>query len=355
MLIKKLKQWNRQKNSYLRQVKFYLAQLLFDRRQASPFVADAVKKILILRDDNKIGDMIVATGLIAQLQASGRQVSVVCGKDNRIIVEHSDLVEKIFPYKNKVWDIIRLGWQLRRERYDMLLDFGDYISPIYYILISLISARHTLGFNKSKFVNYDLNIDYPYVDKHITDRYRKVLQLFSLEQKEYPYIIDIPENIYQDVDRFLNGLNGGRLVVINPFTASAERDLSLTQLEGIIANIQSLDSEIRIVVIGPQARLNNLQLSHVAINPYASFLHAAACIKQADLVISPDTSCVHVACAFARPLIALYGSNLILGGLVNNKVWAPNYLGAVQIITSEPSIASISVEEINQQIEHYLC
>jgi ADP-heptose:LPS heptosyltransferase len=354
MIIKKIKHYNRQKNQYFRELKLRLACLLLDRKNTQNFDASSIKKVLILRDDNKIGDMVVSTGLFRQLHDNGVHVSVVCGKSNFCIIENNPIVDQVFFFEKGVMNTIKLALRLRREKFDLIFDFGDYISPIYFIFVSLIHSRHVIGFNKSKFNVYDVNYDYPHLEKHITGRYKEVLSLFSLNTENYQYSLAIPQSIEDEVNAFLESLAVKKLVVINPFTANKSRDLSIEQIDGIVKGIKKIDESITIIIIGTQASLKEIAISGVEKSPFATFMHAAALVKDADLVISPDTSWVHVACAYQRPLIALYGNSEILGGFVNNKVWAPNYSQATQIISQDSAVSSIPVERITQEIERNL-
>ncbi|HDZ3112781.1 TPA: lipopolysaccharide heptosyltransferase family protein, partial [Klebsiella pneumoniae] len=63
------------------------------------------------------------------------------------------------------------------------------------------------------------------------------------------------------------------------------------------------------------------------INPFNTLHYAMALIAQAELIISPDTSVVHMAAAWNKPLIAVYKDVLL-----NNRLWAPGYDNARQII-----------------------
>lgn len=352
-MYKKIKHWNRQKNHYLRVIKLNLVCLFLDKTSKEPFSSREIKKVLILRDDNKIGDMIVSTGLFKIMHESGRYVGVVSGKDNGHIIEKSMYVDQRYLFTKKTKEIINLAFKIRREKYDLILDFGDYISPIYYAFICLINARNVLGFNKRKFKRYNVNIEYPFTDIHITDRYKKALTLMELPADNYQYSLEIPKDIREEVNNFLLFIPYKRLVVINPFTASPDRDMSELQLNSIVEKIGSLDSNAVILIIGPPDRLDTVNIKGVHKSPFKSFLHAVVCVENADLVISPDTSWVHVACAFDRNLIALYGESIILGGLINNKVWAPNYAKAVQLIGQGKKISSIPVEDIYQAINAY--
>lgn len=73
-----------------------------------------------------------------------------------------------------------------------------------------------------------------------------------------------------------------------------------------------------------------------------------ALIAQADLIISPDTSIVHMAAAWQKPLIAIYKDVRL-----NNQLWAPGYENARQIIIKcgkvhqKQDIASLIMAEID--------
>ncbi len=353
---KKIKYWNRQKNHLLRQLKLTLVRMLFDTTcRPSALDLSGVKKVLILRDDNKIGDMIVSTGLISRLHEAGICVDIVAGKDNAFIAEAMPQVNGIFLYPTKVSKILQTGWKLRQRKYDMLLDFGDYLSPVYYSFISLINARHTLGFNKSKYHRYDLNIDALAIDEHVTTRYKRVLALLGLPSEHYHYLLEIPEAEQQEMLSFIRTLAPQKFVVLNPFAAGKDRTLSQQQVVTLIEMISEIDPQLQIVVIGPAAPLAAMPLPAVARkNPSGSFWSAVILVQHAKLIISPDTSWVHVACAYQTPLIALYKSKIIDGGLVNNKVWAPNFQPSTQIITDKESVAEIAPQELSAALQKYL-
>ena len=353
---KKIKYWNRQKNHLLRQLKLKLVRLLFDSTyHRTALDLSTIKKVLILRDDNKIGDMIVSTGLFSQLHAAGICVDVVAGKDNAFIAEAMPQVNSVLLYPRKTGKILQTAWKLRRHNYDMVLDFGDYLSPVYYSFISLINGRHTLGFNKSVFYRYDLNIDAPALDEHVTSRYKRVLALFGLPSEHYHYQLAVPEAAQQKALTFIHTLASQQFVLINPFAAGKDRTLSEQQVVTLINMIAEADPQLQVVVIGPSAPLAALQLPESARkNPGHSFWSAVVLVQHAKLIISPDTSWVHVACAYQTPLIALYKSKIIDGGLINNKVWAPNFQPSTQIITDKQSVAEIDPLDLTAALQKYL-
>ena len=71
---------------------------------------------------------------------------------------------------------------------------------------------------------------------------------------------------------------------------------------------------MEIMKLIPQEAKSYTFLSH----PTESILDVAALIEAVDLVISPDTSIVHIACAFSKPLVSIYTANI-----TNINKWHP--------------------------------
>lgn len=349
-MLKKIKAWNRRKNYLLKEVKLKIACFFLDHKNKSTYSLSKIKKVLILRDDNKIGDMIVSTSLFRAFHEAGILVQVVSGEDNYSVIEYDTRIDKVYFYQPGLKNVIKLANNLKKENYDLVIDLGDFISMNYFIFVRLIGAKHVLGFNKNDYKIYDLSIDYPFLDAHVTNRYRLAFERLGLPNVDLSYQIEITEDIKNEVRKYLASLGTGPVIVINPFTAHASRDLSELQLVSIIDGIMKQYQEVRIILIGTPERMENISIPGVHKNPFTSFLSAAALIEYSNLVVTPDTSIVHVACAFNKPLVALYGNNIIIGGFINNKVWAPNYDNATQIISLEDKISVITSEEILSEI-----
>ncbi|MDE9571802.1 glycosyltransferase family 9 protein, partial [Xenorhabdus bovienii] len=73
------------------------------------------------------------------------------------------------------------------------------------------------------------------------------------------------------------------------------------------------------------------------------------------LVISPDTSIVHVAAAYEKNIIALYGNDKH-GNFVNNHVWGPRNKNAIQLVQKKENsrISEIPLDVILDKISFFL-
>ncbi|MDE1478518.1 glycosyltransferase family 9 protein [Xenorhabdus bovienii] len=352
---KKLREINRNKNYFFKKLRFNLAKIFIDKWSKKQFHLGDINKILFLRDDNKIGDMIVSTPVLRELSLNGFKLHVLSGPSNYCVIENNPYIDKVYFYPGKNIDILNLGLKLKQEKYDLVIDMGDQIPVIYLLFIRLINAKNTIGFNKDDINIYNKSIKYLNYHSHITERYKSLMNNIGIDNYNMQYDIHIPQVIKDKVCDFYTGLSGNITVVINPFTADEKRDLSKEQLIGIMSHLNCLDQSINIILVGQLEKLNALSyLSGCVVNPFGDFLSAVEIIKHADLVISPDTSIVHVAAAYEKNTVALYGNDKH-GCFINNDVWGPGNKNAVQLVQNKNNskISEIPLDIIVEKIDDF--
>ncbi|PHM72725.1 glycosyltransferase family 9 protein [Xenorhabdus kozodoii] len=354
--LKKLREINRRKNYFLKKVKFNFAKIFIDTWKRSEYNVDCIKKVLFLRDDNKIGDMIVSTSVFRALSENGFELHVLSGRSNYCVIENNPYIDKVYFYPDATKEIIKLGLTLKKENYDLVIDMGDQLSVIYLLFIRLVNARNILGFNKDKVNIYNKNIKYFQYESHITERYKTLMNNMGIPAFNIQYDIHVPKSIQDKVYDFYVKLPGKSTIVINPFSAEEKRDLSKEQLVGITSHIIESYPSANIILVGKSNKLNDLSyLNGCIINPFDDFLSAVEIIKYSDLVISPDTSIVHVAAAYEKNTIALYGNDKH-GNFVNNNVWSPGNKNAIQLTQKKinSKISEIPLQAILDKIDFFL-
>ncbi|WP_426578357.1 glycosyltransferase family 9 protein [Xenorhabdus stockiae] len=353
---KKLREINRRKNHFFKKIKFNLAKKFIDKWEKKEFSLSGINKILFLRDDNKIGDMIVSTPVLKSLSQSGYELHVLSGHSNYCVIENNPHIDKVYFYPDKYMDIIKLGLEMREEKYDLIIDMGEQISVIYLLFLRLINSNNVIGFNKENINLYNNNITYSGYDLHITERYKSLMDNMRIKDFNMRYDIYIPDSLKVKVSEFYSQLPGKTTVVINPFSADKKRDLSKEQLIGIISHLENSYSPINIILIGNPERINKISyLNNCVLNPFVDFISAVEIIRNSDLVISPDTSIVHVAAAYEKDIIALYGNDKH-GEFINNHVWGPGNKNAIQLVQEKANskISEIPTERILENIDVFL-
>lgn len=353
-LLYKLRQWNRQRNYFLKQIRLDIATWLLDHRPTGDSCATPISTILFLRDDNKFGDMVISTISFRELKKAGFQVNVVAGIHNGQVISHNQNIEQIFVHKPGWFNTLQLALQLRKKQFDLIIDVGDEVTPQHLLFIRLINAQHILGFNKKRYRLYDINIEYPKSNNHISHRHETVLQKLGIHPICLDYQLSIPHDIEDRTLNFLAKFKDQFIIVLNPFTAIPQKDLSITQITQLVQLIRQHINNVAIIIIGNAERIHQLTTQEICLFPFSEFIAAVSMIKHADLVISPDTSAVHVAAAFKKPSITLYRQDK--PGDISSYEWGPNNENAVQLFSPQPfgDISSIDIQIIfNAIIDKY--
>ncbi|WP_330984711.1 MULTISPECIES: glycosyltransferase family 9 protein [Enterobacterales] len=337
-----LRKWNRSKNYFMKSLRMRFAKMIWDHRSKKTFALQDIQTILLLRDDDKIGDMVVSTSVMRELSKQGYTVDILATPKNIEIVKNN-------PYINKVLstEASDITAQLSAEKYDLVIDMGDKISPRSLRFLRSISAKNVIGFNKENYNIYNKSIQYNDYNSHITNRYDLLMQVMGLSDYSTQYELFYPSELDQDVLNFLKNTGHDKFILVNAFAADSRREMSFSQLEELILSLKNAYPATCIILLDHLNRIDLTLPDDVYISPFNTLLSAIALIAHIDMIISPDTSIVHIAATYQKPLVALYGNDLH-GQYVNSDVWGPGYANAIQLRTVNKyhPVSSIPVNEI---------
>jgi ADP-heptose:LPS heptosyltransferase len=149
-----LKQLTRKKNAFFRGIKFNLINYRYRNKPArKAFDPAAVRRVLLLRLDDKVGDMVVTTGCARILAERGYQVSVLTGPICCEILAGSEFIQQVYLYRPRM----SLN-TLRAVGFDAVIDFDDVTSYERFKLLADLRAASVIGFNKDQYKLYDHSI-----------------------------------------------------------------------------------------------------------------------------------------------------------------------------------------------------
>jgi len=343
----KLRALNRQRNYLMKALRLHIARLILDHRSKRQFAISERKSVLFLRDDDKIGDMVVSTSLFREFKRAGYVVDVLAGKNNAKIIEFNPYVNKYYVVGKDNKHKLEQAKALAKNNYDVVIDMGDKISPFHLLLLKTLNASNVVGFNKKGFNIYNKSLDYIGYSSHVTERYQLLMESFDFIAFSTDYDIHVPDAVRSEINEFMSGISAPYKIVINPYAADPRRDMSLSQLNALIERVKQEWQQVEVIVVGDPARIKQLTHLDAIINPYPTLTGACEIVRLADMVISPDTAIVHIAAAWKKPLVSLYGNDLH-GEFVNSKVWGPGYATARQLYTRDKHhpVSSIEVDDI---------
>ena len=344
-----LKQFTRKKNAFFRSIKFALINRRYRHKAVrAPFNPQSVKHLLLLRPDDKIGDMVVTTGCAQALAAKGYRVSVLTGPVCKQILAGADYLEKVHLYKPRM----SLA-ALQAERFDAVIDFDDVNTYERFKLLSELNVGCVIGYNKEQYKLFDHSIAFLDATKHISARYQQLLNLFGIAVDHYSYHVAGDAQEREKVAQLLaNEPPQTCFVAINPFTGSGDKDFSREQVASIVEHLKALPYLTRAVIIGQSAKVSQLNIDNALFLRDSTINSAVEIVRRVDLVITPDTSIVHIARALDKPLIAVYNQRKLKDtGLPGYKIWAPGYEKATQLICSTDNISAMPMAELLRTID----
>jgi len=141
------------------------------------------KTILLLRQD-RIGDLLVTTPFLRNLQDAFPETQISILLSERNVVAQSCIkpyCSEIFVLRKNPLQFLRLVRQLRRKRFELVIDLLDNPSVTSSILVRLLKARLSLGFEKENRNIYTHTVPLP--DKsqgHIVERIANFLMRSKL-------------------------------------------------------------------------------------------------------------------------------------------------------------------------------
>lgn len=345
-VIKWLKEQNHRRLFYMRKMRKSLYSKVFiwlnhPKKSHTPDFSKPLN-IGIMMLNKGIGDTIVASGLISELKNRSHNVSIICNeKLHRSIKDiYADLCGFIVIRKKQSL----LSLLMNRIHVDLIIDLYDDDVKDYAYERSLNKFKnpYVVGFNSHMCAGCYNQLFERNICEHFSKRSEFVLkELFNISVPEYSYHMNVSPAADSSVNEFLKTLPAGKLVVVNSQASCPYRSLSEQMINNIISYFSGAycrdDAEKRlcsVVLLNFKKEDITVPAENVHIPALKSFEEVVSLIKKADFLISPDTSIVHVGCAFHKKAVYMYNNRIDHDQEVNT-VWGPVGSDSIVVTTSE--------------------
>jgi ADP-heptose:LPS heptosyltransferase len=331
-----------------------------DRRQreVAPLDGNALHKVLFLRPD-KIGDMVISFPVFDGLRREYPHIeqSVLGSPRNRAVIAEDFRFAKVFMYRKNLWKDIREIRAMRREKFDCVVDMicDDSVTTLF---LSRLCApgKPRIGVGKDRFRKYyDFNYDRRTGHAgHIIQNTLTLLTAFGIDPAQVnPYSPPcVSEQDREIAERFVSSVRqsfpAARLIGYNLSAGSPTRLWSREKSGDLVKRIlvEVPDTTV-LLIVTPADRERALAIQadvggQTAVVPdHLSLLQASAIVSRLHLLISPDTSLIHIARSFQVPVVGLYSRFM-----KNFLHWRPygQELGAV-LSGNDDSIHDITVDQ----------
>ncbi|MDR3112531.1 MAG: glycosyltransferase family 9 protein [Elusimicrobiota bacterium] len=333
-------------NEFSRSIRSKIGKFLFDKKQRAAKIFDfsKVETILFIRNDGKIGDMVVATFAFREIKKAypQKKLFVLCTKNNKKIIEQNPYVDEIYETSGQILKDLSVYKKIRSKKPDLTIELYEFDIGFFSLFaLRFIASKFLIGLYKKHYNLFDLSIEADFFSKHVTQRYESVLRLLGIENSVVSYDIFIGDGEEKEVEKFIESTSaktaGTDKILINPFSSSKHKCFDFNKLMNLIRLIEK--SKLGIAYILCDMRKNfltrnikNIERVDSGIFVFCSrnILTAAALVKKCDIIVTPDTSIIHIASAFKKKTIGLY-LNFSNRQEKSDIIWGPNNPNALII------------------------
>jgi heptosyltransferase III len=269
-------------------------------------------KILVVQI-GKIGDMTLTTPLFRAINQAlpQAQIHVLTSHRGSPVIRDSPRIKKNFIYRKDPLGLLFFLIKMRFTRYDFLIDPKDHFSTESAIIAKLCRADIKIGFNRpgKKAFSYPLPAQVKNFDMHACTRNLLPLKFLGISDASDIRPELFPDPILQATIQDRYDLKNARTILLNLSAGDAGRrwevekwsevaQYCLGKSFQVLLSFQPSDATLarRVQELQPKTQLFDSQ----------SIGEMIALIPQVRLVVTPDTSIVHIASAFNVPQVALF-------------------------------------------------
>ncbi len=267
-----------------------------------------MKKILLIRTSS-IGDIVLTTPVVRAIkQQTDFGLHVLTKKQYAGIYEANPHVDKVHSFKKSISECLS---DLKSEKFDVVVDLQKNIrSHLLKKQLNITSFSFPkVNIQKWLLVNFKIN-KLPNV--HIVDRYFKATDPLGVTNDGLGLEYYIPENdnvIPWEIDAKLKSGYIG-------FVIGGQHGTKILPPEKVAQIILKIDKPV-VLLGGHDDRKRGEEIVKLApdcliINSCGDFNinQSASLIKQADVIITNDTGLMHIAAAYNKPIISIWGNTV---------------------------------------------
>ena len=308
-----------------KKIKAYLLKKIASQKSIDFDIKDA-KNVLFLRYD-RIGDMVITTPVFREIKLvyPHIKITVIASTANQDVLTNNPYVDNIITnHKNNLLSDLPSLLKLRKQKFDVCIEFDHSVIPHAIIRLKVIKPKKVISVKKDGRYDVDgseLSLYDFYTERqdnaHFRDIWLATLKPFGVKPKSNDYDLFITDTQQKQAQDFIKQYSSKFLVGINLEGAVKGKKIKFPELWKICQGLYKANNNIQIIILTTPGNIRNINekvtessLDYVATSYKTNtILAAAALINQLDLIITPDTSIVHIASAFNKPVVTIHENN----------------------------------------------
>jgi heptosyltransferase-3 len=301
-----------------------LGRRLAQSRRPKPALLDGIQSILVLRIDERLGNVLLTTPLIERLRAEipWADVDFLVASSKRAVVR--DLVGVIAFEKRdffkRPWRFVQLLWSLRKRNYDVVIDASHWhsFSSTSALLLAVTGAPMRIAHDRGEARHFTTDLVAPPAgsESELSSKLRLLLPMeidgkTAGKEARMDTSLGRSGGAQKKIAAWLShsGLGQKPLIGLMPGSRKLGHRADISVFEGLAREGLALDADV-VVLWGPDEAVlarDLVQLcggAHLA--PPTSVEELAALIRVCTLIVANDTGTMHLAVAVETPTLGLF-------------------------------------------------
>lgn len=333
----------------LRLLRLQIGKLFFDKKTAPYQAGKSIKSILFLRQDGKIGDYVVSSFVFREIKKFNPEIriGVICTKKNAYLFQQNQYIDQLYYVKKRsIIDYIKCGLNIAKEKYDLVIDPTIVIRNRDLLLLRLINASNYIGYKKQEYQIVNINLE---GEHHFSELYKLALEKVNIPVQDMTYDVPFDEQSAVEISQFLteNALQG--YIAVNFYGAARIKKVNDENIKKYLSYLTQVTNGKQLVLLSyPEVTEKLKQLSehynNIFVHNTTKIFHTIELIRHCDQLISTDTSTVHIASGFNKPIVGIYKEDPIAF-----THWQPKSQAETHILFYKEDINELAPEQIQTE------
>jgi heptosyltransferase-3 len=349
------------KTALARFVSLFLSKKRID---ADEFARMRVERLLVIRQHNQMGDMLLAVPAFRGLRTrfAGARITVVAAPINADVMLRNPYVDEVIVYakernRNNPLELVRFVADLRRHRFDAVIVLNTVSFSVTSMMLAVASgARVRLG-STSRLFGHDLTRRFYHLELPLPPG-EELARMHESAHNIYPLSaigvreIDLTSALVplageeRNCERFIAASfgEGGRFIVVHP-GAGKPQNIWPAERFAVVAAALHERFGLGTIAVGGPVDADALGAFLGACGPYPvvvsrpSVGFLGALMKRSAITLCNDTGIMHVAGAVGSRCVAVFGPT-------DPARWKPVNGTVVAVKDESGNIESVKVDDV---------
>lgn len=266
------------------------------------------RKILVIRFSS-IGDIVLTSPVVRCLRSQLEDVEIhfLTKKKFAPIVDSNPNIDKVFAIEKSIYEVLPL---LRNESYDHIVDLHKNLRS-HQVIINLMTRYSSFDkLNLKKWLLVRLKADVmPPV--HVVDRYMQAVEELNVINDNKGLDFFIPPDQEVDIKSLPNPFRGDFIGIV----IGGKHNTKILPTDKVIELCNDLKTPV-ILLGGPEDAARGDEIASIpglqVLNACGKYnlMQSASLVKQAIAIITNDTGLMHIAAAFRKPIVSVWGNTV---------------------------------------------